>query len=204
MQTLEPMIKNYRTRFQPKFSGQIPPDRHTSRFPALHPAAEWGLMGLMSWKRGTSNGLRAGGAAVALSLGCLTAGAAAHPVTYQMAFIAEADDGLTRQSVASLARPEAAPKLAPPSEYSVEVLPNADATRHTASRHHRHRARREVAQAKPAPVRASASAPAGKAAHPWVMVKLIAFTNWWNGWSERNLRTKALDVHLDRPAQHDA
>ena len=35
------------------------------------------------------------------------------------------------------------------------------------------------------------------------MVKLIAFTNWWNGWSERNLHTSALDVHLDRPAHPD-
>ena len=143
-----------------------------------------------------------GGAAVALSLVCLTAGAAAHPVTYQMAFVAEADDGLTRQSVASLARPEATPKLAPPSEYSVEESSGPDAAGHTVLRHRRHHARREVAREKPAPKPVSTAD--RKASHPWVVVKLIAFTNWWNGWSERNLHTKALDVHLDQPAKHDA
>ena len=46
-------------------------------------------------------------ATVTLGLACLATDAVAHPVTLNMAFISEADDGLTRQSVDALAHPAA-------------------------------------------------------------------------------------------------
>ena len=139
-------------------------------------------------------------ATVTVGLACLATNAVAHPVTLHMAFISEADDGLTRQSVDALGRPESVHKLPPASEYVVEA-PDASSsssnTHRVAVRHHRHHSRRETAHA------AVASVPSPASKQPWLMVKLITFTNWWNGWSERNLHTTALDVHLDRPAQPD-
>ncbi len=152
----------------------------------------------MGWNCGTSKGLGSVRlATVTIGLACLATDAVAHPVTLHMAFISEADDGLTRQSVDALARPEAVHKLPPPSEYAVEESSSSSATRRVAVHHYRHHARRSGAHA------AVASTPGPTPRRPWMMVKLIAFTNWWNGWSERNLHTTTLDVHLDRPAHPD-
>ena len=140
-------------------------------------------------------------AAVTVGLACLATRAVAHPVTLHMAFISEADDGLTRQSVNALARPDAAHELPPPSDSRPDAEEKSDpssAVHHVAVHHHRHHARRSAETHA-----AVAATPGPKPQRPWLMVKLIAFTNWWNGWSEKNLHTTSLDVHLDRPAHPD-
>ena len=144
-------------------------------------------------------------ATAAIGLACLATNAVAHPVTLHMAFIGEADDGLTRQGVDALGRPEAAHKPPPPpSGNPVEESPgtspspsSSDTHRIVAHhrRHHRHRSA--------AAHTAVAATPSPTPHRPWLMVKLVTFTHWWNGWSERNLHTTALDVHLDRPAPLD-
>ena len=123
----------------------------------------------------------------------------AHPVTLHMAFISEADDGLTRQNVDALAHSDTSHELSPPSDSAVESSESASSsdTHRVAVRHHHHHRRSTETHD------AVASTPGSTPHRPWVMVKLVAFTHWWNGWSERNLHTTALDVHLDRPAHPD-
>ena len=137
--------------------------------------------------------------ATALGLACLATNAAAHPVTLHMAFISEADDGLTRQNVDALGHSETLHERRPPSDQlDAEEAASSSEEHHVVThhprRHHRHASSHAAVAAAPAPTPKQ---------RPWLMVKIVAFTHWWNGWSERNLHTTALDVHLDRPAPPD-